>query len=312
MAAKKVQLICATANVGRGANDGVYYPAGLLTIANALQSEGIEVVVDDQHHSSIIIHNDADLVGIQTASTLCHKNALEIARLAKESGKSVVLGGPHATALSEQILQNRPEIDFIIRGKGEQPLVDLVSTLGAGKSLTSVPSLSWREGGRVIHNPDDVRMWHYDKYVPLPLETLSCGVGQYWKAYHEVINPQTDFSFLMFTHFVCGYRERRVGRIQSGNPFPVRSEQTGEPKFCSFCALQDIAGPRLPKNILAELRVYLDTWSVPKGSRVALKCYGDNIGPQGKLVADLVQEIEKCPWWKITTSRERSTASRRI
>ena len=298
MAVRKVQLICATANVGRGANDGVYYPAGLLTIANALQSEGVEVVVDDQHHSSIVIHNDADLVGIQTASTLCHKNALEIARLAKEAGKSVVLGGPHATALPGQILQNRHKIDFIIRGKGEQPLVDLVSTLGAGKSLTSVPSLSWREGGRVIHNPDDVRMWHYDKYVPLPLEMLSCGVGQYWKAYHKVINPQTDFSFLMFTHFVCGYRERRVGRIQPGNPFPVRSKQTGEPKFCSFCALQDVAGPRLPKNILAELRVYLDTWRVPKDSRVSLKCYGDNIGPQGKLVADLVQEIEKCPWWK--------------
>jgi len=298
MRINKVQLITVAANVGRGANDGVYYPAGLLTIANALRSEGVEVVVDDQHHSRIAIRDDADLVGIQTASTLCHKNALEIARIAKTAGKPVVLGGPHATALSGQILRNRPEIDFVIRGKGEQPLVDLVSTLGGNESLTSVSSLSWRKSGQIIHNPDDTRMWHYDKYAPLPLDTLSCGVEQYWKAYRDVINPQTDFSFLIFTHFVCGYRERRVGRIQPGAPFPVRSEQTGEPKFCSFCALQDVAGPRLPKNILAELRFYLDTWSVPKGSRVALKCYGDNIGPQGKLVADLVQEIEKCRWWK--------------
>lgn len=190
MAVKKVQLICATANVGRGANDGVYYPAGLLTIANALRSEGVEVVVDDQHHSRIVIHNDADLVGIQTASTLCHKNAIEIACLAKKAGKSVVLGGPHATALPGQILQNRPEIDFIIRGKGEQPLVDLVSTLGGSRSLTSVPSLSWRERGQVVHNPDDTRMWHYDRYVPLPLETLSCGVSRYWKTYHEVTSVQ--------------------------------------------------------------------------------------------------------------------------
>ena len=76
MAVRKVQLICATANVGRGANDGVYYPAGLLTIANALQSEGVEVVVDDQHHSSIVIHNDADLVGIQTPNTPFHNNTL--------------------------------------------------------------------------------------------------------------------------------------------------------------------------------------------------------------------------------------------
>jgi len=298
MAVKKVQLICATANVGRGANDGVYYPAGLLTIANALRSIDVEVIVDDQHHSPIAIRDDVDLVGIQTASTLCHKNALAIARDAKMADKPVVLGGPHATALPEQILRNRPEIDFIIRGKGEQPLTDLVSCLGAGGPLTNVPSLSWREGGRVIHNPDDTRMWHYDKYVPLPLDTLSCGAEQYWKAYHEVINPQTDFSFLMFTHFVCGYRERRVGRVQPGDPFPVRSEQTGEPKFCSFCALQDVAGPRMPRNILAELRSYLDTWNVPRDSCVALKCYGDNIGPQGRLVAGLAQEIERCPWWK--------------
>ncbi|MDO8470119.1 MAG: cobalamin-dependent protein [bacterium] len=297
MAVKKVQLICATANVGRGANDGVYYPAGLLTIANALQSEDVEAVVDDQHHSEIVIRNDADIVGIQTSSTLCHKNALEIAQAAKNAGKLVVLGGPHATALPGQILRNRPEIDFVIRGKGEQPLVELVHALEGKGSLGSVPSLSWRKKEQVVHNPGDSKVWRYDKYVPLPLETLSCGVGRYWEAYHKVINPQTDYSFLIFTHFVCGFRERRVGRIEPGNPFPVRSELTGEPKFCSFCALQDVAGPRLSKDILAELRAYLDTWNIPKGSRVALKCYGDNIGPQGKLVADLVRKIGGCAWW---------------
>ena len=297
MTVKKVQLICTTANVGRGANDGVYYPAGLLTLARALQSESIEVIVDDQHHSSITIRNDADIVGIQTSSTLCHKNALAVAQTAKTAGKLVVLGGPHATSLPEQILRNRPEIDFIIRGKGEQPLVDLINTIKGEKILTSVPSLSWRDKGRVVHNPDDPRAWRYDKYVPLPLETLSSGIGCYWKSYREVINPQVDFSFLLFTHFVCGFRERRVGRIEPGRVFPVRSEHTGEPKFCSFCALQDVAGPRLPKDILIELRVYLDTWGVPKGSRVALKCYGDNIGPQGKLVEELAREIEQCTWW---------------
>ena len=55
MIVKKVQLICTTANVGRGANDGVYYPAGLLTLARALQSEGVEVIVEQDHRPVAVI-----------------------------------------------------------------------------------------------------------------------------------------------------------------------------------------------------------------------------------------------------------------
>ena len=91
----KIQLICTRTAVGHGANDGIYPPGGLLTIAKAIENKFPELVIkiDDQHHKEIVIDADADLVGIQAASTLCYQNALDLAHVAKEAGKKVVLGG---------------------------------------------------------------------------------------------------------------------------------------------------------------------------------------------------------------------------
>ncbi|NIA18359.1 MAG: hypothetical protein GWO79_00560 [Actinobacteria bacterium] len=55
---------------------------------------------------------------------------------------------------------------------------------------------------------------------------------------------------------------------------------------------------RLPKNILTEIKAYVDICNIPKNAKIRLKCYGDNIGPQKKLVKSLANEIEKCLWWK--------------
>jgi len=37
----------------------------------------------------------------------------------------VVFGGPHATALPDQVLTHYPQIDYIVRGEGERTIVDL-------------------------------------------------------------------------------------------------------------------------------------------------------------------------------------------
>jgi anaerobic magnesium-protoporphyrin IX monomethyl ester cyclase len=298
MKIKNIQLITTTTAVGRGANDGIYPPGGLLTIASlmAIVMPKVNVIIDDQHHSDIDIRPEADVVGVQVASTLCYKNSLEILSKAKDAGKITILGGPHATTLYKQIMKKRDFIDYVIRGKGEISFAELVKNLSLGNDAKKTQSVSWRNGDHIIHNP--IRLaedWNFDDYTPLPLSLLSAGVQNYWSAFRKIIDPKVDAAFLLFTHFGCGFRQRRITAIaKKGDPL---SAIAGKTSFCSFCSLDDPPLSREPQAILREIRAYLDWYSIPKNARVHLKCYGDNIGPQLPLVESLAQAIEQCTWW---------------
>lgn len=294
----KVQLISTKASVGRGANDGVYPPGGLLTIASALVQSfpKLEVFIDDQHHQEIVIDSKADLVGVQVASVLCYKSALEIVTKARDTGKQVVLGGPHVTALSRQIMANRPFVDFCIRGKGESSMRQLLSALQGKGFFSEVPALSWRHNGVVEHNDFQGKPWCYDDYTPLPLHLLSYKIEKYWQAFRKVVDPNIDAAFLLFTHFGCGYRQQR---ILSGEKHGLPTYlPKGGSRFCSFCALDDLPQSRDPRRVLAEIASYIRTYRLKSGSRIHLKCYGDNIGPQRSLVSSLARAIQECSWWK--------------
>jgi len=87
--------------------------------------------------------------------------AISVARACKEILPEVwtVVGGLTASAFSEEILRSFPEIDFVIRGDAERPLLGLVQRL-LGKSgrpkegldLNRVPNLSYRDGDGIVEN----------------------------------------------------------------------------------------------------------------------------------------------------------------
>jgi radical SAM superfamily enzyme YgiQ (UPF0313 family) len=87
--------------------------------------------------------------------------AINIARLCKQVMPRawIVLGGLTASGFSKEILENFPEIDFIIRGDAEQPLLHLVQRLlqengrsTAWQKLKDIPNLSYRDGNRIVEN----------------------------------------------------------------------------------------------------------------------------------------------------------------
>ncbi len=66
-----------------------------------------------------------------------------------------VLGGLSATGFSKQILEQIPEVDFIIRGDAEKPLLALVQHILQGVAASSwadIPNLSYREGHTIVEN----------------------------------------------------------------------------------------------------------------------------------------------------------------
>ena len=70
-----------------------------------------------------IVHEKPDLVGIPLYSEIL-KHVHDLSLLVKEVVPSsrVVLGGPHASAVPEEVLEGFPAVDFILRGEAEDTL----------------------------------------------------------------------------------------------------------------------------------------------------------------------------------------------
>ena len=93
-----------------------------------------------------------DLIAISSLFTPYHREVLSLARACKrEIMAPIVIGGPHATACPELMLQEEA-IDFVICGEGEKPLVSFVQQLKAEKKWREVPNLVFREGKQIVKN----------------------------------------------------------------------------------------------------------------------------------------------------------------
>jgi len=67
---------------------------------------------------------------------------------------TIVLGGPEVSYDAEEILSINSGIDIIIRGEGEVTLRELLTSLCEERDLYEVNGLTFREGKKIICNPD--------------------------------------------------------------------------------------------------------------------------------------------------------------
>ncbi|MDD4894051.1 MAG: radical SAM protein [Candidatus Omnitrophica bacterium] len=79
--------------------------------------------------------------------------ALQLAEAVKKIlNVPIVFGGPHPTAVPENVIKHKC-IDFVIVGEGEESLVELVNSLEDGKDVTNIRNLWCRVNDRPISNP---------------------------------------------------------------------------------------------------------------------------------------------------------------
>jgi radical SAM superfamily enzyme YgiQ (UPF0313 family) len=94
-----------------------------------------------------------DVVGISALFTPYFREVLETAaRVKRGSHALVVVGGSHASAAPGSLLSS-PDVDYVIRGEGEKPLVLFLDRLQRGRCVEDLPNLAYRRGGGVICNP---------------------------------------------------------------------------------------------------------------------------------------------------------------
>jgi radical SAM superfamily enzyme YgiQ (UPF0313 family) len=154
----KVALITPPAlDIGQGWCPNL--PIGLAYLAAALEKGGCELAVfdcpalriDHEKLRAMIASFEPNVVGI-TSVTPTIKSAILAAHIAKETCPNavVVLGGPHATFMDSQILSENPDVDIVVRGEGEETLLELLRHLFDSGDLQAVSGISFRKNGQII------------------------------------------------------------------------------------------------------------------------------------------------------------------
>ncbi len=176
---------------------GNWPPAWVAYLTGALRKAGYDDVTfidamtndldDDQLAAALRAVEDPDIIGCTCITPSIYKaqETLEIARRI-HPGAVTVLGGTHATFMYGQVLGEAPWIDYIVRGEGEEILVNLVRALEEGRLGTdrrSILGLAFQEGDEIVATPanppiqdldalaPDWSILEWDKYIYIPLNT---------------------------------------------------------------------------------------------------------------------------------------------
>lgn len=132
---------------------------GLFAISSFVKQKGFSVKLSgnikflDREKDLRPLLKDALLVGVSSMTGDPIKNGLEFTRAVKALRPDVKIawGGYHATLEPEQTLKEK-DIDFLIRGWGEEPVVELLDALKFKKDYSRIRGLSYRQDDKVIHN----------------------------------------------------------------------------------------------------------------------------------------------------------------
>ncbi len=103
-------------------------PPTALMVLSSIQVEGVEQHICDMRFDDLPLDAHWDLVGI-TVHTGLAKTAFEVARLFRERGVKVVLGGPHVTLFPDSCVG---EADSLVLGEAEDLWKDLLEDLKRG------------------------------------------------------------------------------------------------------------------------------------------------------------------------------------
>lgn len=141
------------------------YPFGFMTIAAYLQSNGYKVRIvnlasmmlndADMDVDSFLAKLDADVFGIDLHWLPHAQGSLEVAKLLRSihPQSRLLFGGYSSTYYHDELIRY-PQVDLVMRGDStEVPMLELMVALENDRDLRDVPNLSWKAGGKVVHNP---------------------------------------------------------------------------------------------------------------------------------------------------------------
>jgi len=242
----------------------LFPPLGLAYLAAVLEQNNFDVTIIDcpacrMDHKKLkeeLSSMQPALVGI-ASMTPTVPSALESARVAKEacSDTKVVMGGPHATFADTEILTEEPAVDVIVRGEGEETLLELAQNLPELRNLSKIRGITFKHNGEIVKTPNRPFIQNLDA-LPHPL-----------------------------------YKSLPIERYRiCGKKFLPLMSSRGCPFQCSFCVASQMFGAkfraRSPKNVVDEMEWLISTYGAE-----GISFHDDALTLDKKRIFDICDEI---------------------
>lgn len=202
--------------------------------------ERIRYGLSDEEIKKKIKKYSPDIVGVSCLFSNKYRDAHNLCKLTKEVDKNLitVMGGPHVTAVPEEVLKDK-NVDFIILGEGEYSFLDLINALNENKVFSKVDGIGYRENGVIKIIPKTEYIKNLDE-LPLPARHLL--------KMDEYCNTESPHS---------GIKRR---------PFATITTSRGCPFRCSFCAIRKIWGlkyrTRSAESVLDEIGMLVKKYGI--------------------------------------------------
>jgi anaerobic magnesium-protoporphyrin IX monomethyl ester cyclase len=127
-----------------------------------------------------IIAHKPKYIGL-TCLTPMKDIVLKIAGLIKRIDKDIVVitGGHHPTFCTEEMLNN-PHIDYVVKGEGELPFLELLRSLENNRALDTIGGIAYKQRGSVIANDTSELIQNLDD-LPMPSResVINCDFNSY-------------------------------------------------------------------------------------------------------------------------------------
>lgn len=182
----RVLLVRPPSMLGRLGRQNLQHPTNLLGLASELIARGHEARLLDlevvpggaralQH---ALRESEPGMVGFSVVTPhVPGARALAAVARAESPGVFLIAGGPHATALPDDLLDEIPELDAVAIGEGDVTLPELCDALDGTGRPRDVAGLLLREGGRT---PPRAPLADLDVLAPLDRRLLD------WAAYERL------------------------------------------------------------------------------------------------------------------------------
>jgi len=226
-------------------------PLGMAYMAGVLSQNGHSVKILDMEATQMAWNDlsghlsgeGPELIGIHGTTPVSHLIA-RVATIARQAcpDATIVVGGPHATLLPEPVLNDMPEVDYVLRGEAEFTMRDLVRAIEARASVDSmsaIPGIGLRRDGELFVSPEIARVEDLDS-LPLPAHDL-LPLDAYHHGSHLAETGKTGRVMTMLSSRGCPYE-------------------------CVFCSAPVIYGrkfrARSAKDIVDEMTVLVEEYDV--------------------------------------------------
>lgn len=200
-----------------------------------------------------------------TSTTPLFFEVVEIGRIARQAlGRDIkiIYGGPHATALPEESLNNS-EVDIVVVGEGEQTLLEILQ----GKNLADINGIFYKNGGKISSIPPREFIDDLDS-LPFP-----------------------DISLYDVKRYHC------AKLVSRGTPVLHMETSRGCPNNCSFCnksIFRRRFRTKSPKRVVDEMKYFIKEGAGEL--RIIDDQFATDINRAKEICRLILKENIKIPW----------------